>query len=62
MSQYNTWAGGGAPQNEHYQWGLGNEMRGVDNFNSIYSSDTTTINILKNYAQKLNALDEKLKK
>ena len=62
MSQYNTWAGGGAPQNEHYQWGLGNEMRGVDNFNSIYSSDTTTINILKDYAQKLNELDEKLKK
>ncbi len=56
------WAGEGAPQNEHYQWGFGNEMRGVDNFNSIYSSDTTTINILKDYAQKLNELDEKLKK
>jgi mannan endo-1,4-beta-mannosidase len=50
------WGGEGSPQNFNYKWGFGNPLRGVDNFNSIYYSDISTIEILKKYANKLNGI------
>jgi mannan endo-1,4-beta-mannosidase len=48
------WCGEGSPGTYTYKWGFGNPFSGVENFNSIYYSDTTTIAIFKKYAQKLN--------
>jgi mannan endo-1,4-beta-mannosidase len=54
------WGGEGNPDNYTYKWGFGNPLRGVDNFNSIYFSDTSTIKILKKYAGKLNGIKNEI--
>jgi len=54
------WGGEGSPNIFNYKWGFGNPLKGVDNFNSIYYSDTSTIEIFKQYAGKLNAIKNDL--
>jgi mannan endo-1,4-beta-mannosidase len=52
------WGGEGNPRNLSYEWGFGNPVRPVDNFNSVYYSDTSTVNILSKYAGKMSSINK----
>jgi endo-1,4-beta-mannosidase len=59
-ANYWYWRCEGSPDNYTYKCGFGNPLRGADNFNSIYFSDTSTIKILKKYAAKLNGIKNEI--
>ena len=50
------WAGQGWSKNDNYKWGFGKTLKGVDNFNSVYLSDKSTISILREYEPRMSSL------
>jgi len=59
----NLWAfgGEGRSSNDHYQWKAGDELTGdppmeQQGLNSIFNTDVTTLNLIKQYNRKLSAI------
>jgi mannan endo-1,4-beta-mannosidase len=50
------WGGEGASKIGSYKWGFGSNNGMVDDDNSVYDADISTLNILKEYAGKFNSL------
>ena len=50
------WGGEGASKIGPYKWGFGRNNGMVDDDNSVYDADISTLNILKEYAGKFNSL------
>jgi len=55
-----VWGGDGKSNNNNYKWGFGRPLGGgVDYTNSIFDRDSATIEILKNFSEKFNSLNQK---
>ncbi len=52
------WGGEGASKIGPYKWGFGNNIGMVDDNNSVYNADTSTLDILKEFADKFNRLNQ----
>lgn len=57
-----SWGGFGEAQNENYWWEIGDPFTGdppqePQGLNSVFTTDTTTLEIIKNHAKKIGALE-----
>ncbi len=53
------WGGEGASKIGPYKWGFGRNNGMVDDDNSVYEVDTSTLRIIKEYADKFNSIAKK---